>query len=141
MMSIFAAGCLSDAAAAVCEDHRHPGATGGLGILEGLSGLASRSLLRRELQPNGELRFGMFETIRAFALEQLEARGEIDEAGRLFRDFFLDLAERAEPNLIGPDQAVWLDGLEQEHDNLRAALRWCIDRDDAEQGLRLAGAL
>ncbi len=140
-MAVFAAGCLPDAAAAVCVDPADGDTPTGLGILAGLSALASRSLLRREARPDGELRFGMLETIRAFALEQLEACGDLEAAGRRFRDFFAALAEQAEPNLVGPEQAVWLDGLEREHDNLRAALRWCIDRDDAESGLRLAGSL
>ena len=146
-MAIFAAGCLPDGAAAVCgqdyplDEAQEVFGYSGLGILDGLSALASKSLLRRETQTDGELRFGMLETIRAFALEQLGACGEREEAGQRFRDYFLQLAEEAEPNLIGPDQAVGLERLEREHDNLRAALRWCIDRGAAEEGLRLAGAL
>jgi non-specific serine/threonine protein kinase len=146
-MAIFAAGCLPDGAAAVCaEDYALDAAqeafgSSGLGILGGLSALASKSLLRRETQTDGELRFGMLETIRAFALEQLGVCGELEEVGQRFRDYLLRLAEEAEPNLIGPDQAVGLDRLEREHDNLRAALRWCIDRGTAEEGLRFVGAL
>jgi predicted ATPase/DNA-binding CsgD family transcriptional regulator len=146
-MAIFAAGCLPDGAAAVCGDDdtvdesQPASGASDLGILGGLSALASKSLLRRETQTDGELRFGMLETIRAFALEQLGVCGELEEAARRFRDFYLQLAEDAEPNLIGPDQAVWLDGLEREHDNLRAALRWCIERGAAEEGLKLVGAL
>ncbi|HYW90029.1 MAG TPA: AAA family ATPase, partial [Chloroflexota bacterium] len=145
-MAVVAAGCLADAAAAVCEPHEaddaaHPnGGSSSLGILDGLSALAGRSLLRRT-NAAGDMRFSMLETIRAFALERLEECGELEDAGRRARDFFLTLAERAEPNLIGPDQAVWLNRLEQEHDNLRAALRWSIERGAAEEGLRLAGAL
>ena len=67
--------------------------------------------------------------------------GELEDAGRRFRDFFVSLAETAEPSLIGPDQAVCLDALESEHDNFRSALRWCIDQGDAAEGSRLAGAL
>jgi non-specific serine/threonine protein kinase len=132
-MAVFAASCLAAAAAAVCDE---PNA-----ILEGLSALSSKSLLRCETQSDGELRFGMVATIRAFALEQLAACGELEETGQRFRDFFLALAEQAEPNLIGPDKAIWLEGLDREHDNLRAALRWCIGRREAEEALRLAGAL
>jgi predicted ATPase/DNA-binding CsgD family transcriptional regulator len=145
-MAVFAAGCLANAAAAVCEPHetndaaQPNGGSSGLGILDGLSALAGRSLLRRT-NAGGDMRFSMFETIRAFALERLEECGELEDAGRRARDFFLTLAEQTEPNLIGPDQAVWLNGLEQEHDNLRSALRWSIERGAAEEGLRLAGAL
>jgi non-specific serine/threonine protein kinase len=149
-MAVFAAGCLPDAAAAVCDgdgavdeskkSQTEPRASG-IGILEGLGALTSKSLLRRETGADGQLRFGMLETIRAYALEQLAACGELEEAGRRFRDFFLALAEQAEPKLVGPNQAVWLDGLEREHDNLRAALRWCVEHGVAEEGLRLAGSL
>jgi non-specific serine/threonine protein kinase len=83
----------------------------------------------------------MLETIRAFALERLAECGELEEAGRRFRDFCLALAERAEPHLTGSQQSAWLDALEREHDNLRSALRWCLDRGAAEEGSRLAGAV
>src|SRR5258707_15396064 len=146
-MAIFAAGCLADGATAVCAEDYAVDESGqvfsvsDLEVLNGLSALASKSLLRRETQTDSELRFGMLETIRAFALEELGACGELEQAGRRFRDYFLRLAEEAEPHLIGPDQAVGLDRLEREHDNLRAALRWCIARGAAEEGLRLVGAL
>jgi non-specific serine/threonine protein kinase len=146
-MAIFAAGCLADGATAVCAEDYAGDESGqvfsvsDLEVLNGLSALASKSLLRRETQTDGELRFGMLETIRAFALEELGACGELEQAGRRFRDYFVSLAEEAEPHLIGPDQAVGLDRLEREHDNLRAALRWCIARGAAEEGLRLVGAL
>src|SRR5262249_232460 len=109
-MAVFAAACLADAASAVCElDEaddvaQQNGGSSSLGILDGLSALAGRSLLRRT-HAGSDVRFGMFETIRAFALEQLEECGELEDAGRRARDFFLTLAEQAEPNLIGPDQA------------------------------------
>jgi non-specific serine/threonine protein kinase len=117
------------------------GRSAGLGVLDGLASLAGKSLLKRDTQPDGELRFGMLETIRAFALERLAECAESEEAGRRFRDVYLALAEEAEPHFTGPRQGVWLDALEREHDNLRSALRWCLDRGAAEEGSRLAGAL
>src|SRR5215207_2501246 len=146
-MAIFPAGCMPEGAAAACADSemadasRPLSASSGLRVLEGLACLASRSLLRQERQLNGELRFGMLETIRAFALEQLEKSGELEQTGRRFRDFLLGLVERAEPNLTGPEQGAWMDRLEREHDNIRSAIRWCLERGAAEEGLRLAGAL
>jgi predicted ATPase/DNA-binding CsgD family transcriptional regulator len=146
-VAIFPTGCMPEAAAAVCEDAETADAScpvsalSGLRVLERLASLASKSLLRQERQPNGELRFGMLETIRAFALEQLAACGELEQTGRRFRDFFVALAERAEPDLTGPEQGAWMDRLEREHDNIRSAIRWCLERGSAEEGLRLAGAL
>lgn len=146
-VAIFPTGCMPEAAAAVCEDaqtadaSRSVAALSGLRVLEGLASLASKSLLREERQPNGEVRFGMLETIRASALEQLAECGELEETGRRFLDYFLALAERAEPDLTGPEQGAWMDRLEREHDNIRSAIRWCLERGSAEEGLRLAGAL
>jgi predicted ATPase/DNA-binding CsgD family transcriptional regulator len=145
-MAVFPAGCMPEGAAAVCgraemADAPPVLASSGLRVLENLGSLAGKSLLRQERQPNGELRFGMLETIRAFALEQLAERGELEETGRRFRDFLLALAERAEPDLTGPDQGAWMDRLEREHDNFRSAIRLCLEQGWAEEGLRLAGAL
>jgi predicted ATPase/DNA-binding CsgD family transcriptional regulator len=142
-MAIFPAGCMPEGAAAVAEYAEAAGAawSSGLPVLEGLASLASKSLLRRERQPNGELRFSMLETIRAFALEQLAECGELEDSGRRFRDFLLVLVERAEVDLTGPEQGAWMDRLELEHDNIRSAIRWCVERGAVEEGLRMAGAL
>jgi non-specific serine/threonine protein kinase len=86
------------------------------------------------------VRFLMLEVVREFALEQLEARGEAQEARRAHARYVLELAEEAEPELGGPRQAEWLARLEAEHDNLRAALLWLLEH-DADACLRLASAL
>jgi len=146
-ISIFPSGSQPDGAAAVWADE--PGADGRPSplhdvagqVLERLASLANRSLLRVTRQVDGELRLSMLETIRAFGLEQLAEGGELDSTSRRFRDFFLALAERVEPHLTGPDQGVWMDRLEREHDNIAAAIRWCVEHGEAEEGLRLAGAL
>jgi len=83
----------------------------------------------------------MLETIHEFAREKLEGSGEAEEVRRRHAGYFLDLAEEAEPRLRGPEDVEWLERLEEEHDNLRAALSWALERGEVELGLRLAGAL
>jgi predicted ATPase/DNA-binding CsgD family transcriptional regulator len=112
-----------------------------LGSLEQIMSLIDKSLLRQEADRDGEPRFTMLETIRAFGLEQLADTGELDGARRHHCAYYLALAEEAEPRLSGPDEGRWLERLEREHDNFRAALRWCIDAREAELGARLGGAL
>ena len=121
-------------------------------ILDGLASLIEQSLLQR-LDVGDEPRFTMLETIREYALEQLEASGEAATIRRRHAEYVLSLAQAAEPRLLGPEQQVWLNRLERELDNIRAVLAWSrlldpIDGDDlrpalsaAELGLRLAGAL
>jgi DNA-binding CsgD family transcriptional regulator/tetratricopeptide (TPR) repeat protein len=110
-----------------------------LDILEGLAALVDKSLLRQEAQPDGAPRFWMLDTIREYGLEQLGTSGEIERTQRRHAAFFVGLAERV--NWHGPEQEVWLQRLEQEHDNLRAVLRWSAERRDAETGLGLGSAI
>jgi predicted ATPase/transcriptional regulator with XRE-family HTH domain len=111
-------------------------------VLEGLAALLDKSLLKQEEGVAGEFRFTMLETIREYAIECLEANGDAEEARRRHTDFFLTLAEQAEPHLWGgADQVIWYQRLAVEHDNLRAALTWVLERGAAELGLRLGSAL
>jgi predicted ATPase/DNA-binding CsgD family transcriptional regulator len=107
---------------------------------EHLEALLDHSLVRREEHAGG-LRFGMLETIRAFALDHLEASGESDEAAARHAAFFADLTHRAEAPLWD-DAAVesWVVRLEIEHANLRAALNWLAANDPIRHA-RLAGIL
>ncbi len=89
---------------------------------------------------DGEPRFGLLDTLHAFALSRLDQQSE-DETRERHARHFLALAERAERALIGPDQRTWLDRLERELGNFRAALRWAVDRGDSALALRLAAAL
>lgn len=134
-LSVFAGGWTLDAAEAVAEPE-------GLGLdpLDGLASLVDRSLVRRT-DPDGEPRFGMLETIREFAMEQLEAGGDAADVRRRHAEHFLALAVAAEPHLTGKDQGEWLDRCEVEHANIRAALRWAIDQGEAERAQEAAGAL
>jgi predicted ATPase len=83
----------------------------------------------------------MLEPVRQYAREKLEEGGDAEEARRLHADFFLALAEDAEMRLRGPEDAEWLERLEEEHDNIRAALSWALEREEVELALRLAGVL
>ena len=86
-------------------------------------------------------RFTLLETIREYALSQLDSSEETEATRQVHADHFLALAKAAEPHLRGPTQAAWLDQLEVERANLRAALGWYRDRGDVERALRLAGTL
>jgi predicted ATPase/DNA-binding SARP family transcriptional activator len=109
-------------------------------VLEGLERLADASLLRRTGPAAGEPRFGMLETLREYALEQLEASGEAAEVRRRHAAFFVTLAERGWTELRGPRQAEWAARLDHDHDNVRAALDWALGAGGAALALRLAAA-
>jgi tetratricopeptide (TPR) repeat protein len=83
----------------------------------------------------------MLETIREYAVERLEASGAAETLRQRHAAYLLALAQAAEPELTGPQQIVWLDRLEQEHDNLRAALQWILDQREAETALQFCAAL
>jgi tetratricopeptide (TPR) repeat protein len=87
-----------------------------------------------------ETRFRLLETVRDYAAEQLAPEEQL-ELSRRHAAYYLALVERAQPALKGPEQGVWLERLEREHDNLRAVLGWAAASGEAEAGLRLGGAL
>jgi predicted ATPase/DNA-binding SARP family transcriptional activator len=128
-LGVFAGGCMLESAEAVCR--------GDGSILEGLAALVDESLVRQRETEAGEPRFSMLETVREYALERLSASGEEDETRRRHLDHFVALAEDAEPQLADGDQAVWLARLEDEHDNLRAALAFALETGDSSSALRL----
>jgi non-specific serine/threonine protein kinase len=111
-------------------------------VLDMVASLNDQSLLRPVAAATGEPRFALLETVREYAWERLAASGEEEAIRHAHAASFLALAERAEPELTGPNQTAWLDRLEVEHDNLRAALGW-VSAGDAPTsiGVRLAGAL
>jgi predicted ATPase len=124
-LAVFRGGCTLESAEEVCDAD-----------LDTLQSLVDKSLVRvRE----GD-RFWMLETIREYAVERLEASGEADALRRPHAEHFLALAEEAEPYTHRVD-AEWLDRLEREADNLRAALDWLEASGETQLVLRLAGAL
>src|SRR5215203_2125290 len=136
-MAIFSGGRTLGAIEAVCD------AEGDLpaDAFEGVSSLLDKSLLTQEEGPEGEPRFVMLETIHEFAREKLQESGEAEEIGRAHTEYFLALVEEAEHELVGADQVSWMDRLEAEHDNLRAALSRSLEAGDSGSALRIGGAL
>ena len=131
-LSVFAGGFSLEAAEAVSANEGD--------VLDRLGRLVEQSLVR--VEPDGaKTRYGMLEPVRQYALERLRESDEEEQARTRHAVFFLALAERAEPELWKPDQVEWLDLLETEHDNLRAALSWTVERGHDEVGLRLSVAL
>jgi len=113
----------------------------GRDVLESLTALVSHSLLRQDEQPDGEPRFAMLETIHAFARDRLAEAGEEDAARHAHLEVMLATAEEAVPYLRGPEQRTWFERLEREHDNLRAALDYALDRGHVDAAIRMAEAL
>jgi len=110
-------------------------------VLDLLAHLVDKSLVFTEARDD-DVRYRLLETIREYSRGRLEESGEADAVFHRHLMWYLALAERAEPELRGPDQVAWLDGLELEHDDFRAALEWAGGRDDeTEARTRLAGAL
>ena len=135
--AIFAGGCTLHAAEAVCATTDEEATE----VLDDVASLVDKNLLRRAEQEGREPRFAMLETIREYALERLSESGEDEAVRSAHAGYYLALAQRAEPELTTAGQMAWLHLLEREHDNLRAALRWSLRREDAETTLRLCGAL
>ncbi|MBA3531733.1 MAG: tetratricopeptide repeat protein [Ardenticatenales bacterium] len=135
-LGVFVGGCTLEAATTVCTLAADPAQD----TLEGMISLVNKSLVRQEDGREGEPRFTLLETLREYAQERLEERGESRLIQNQHLRFFLRLTEEAEPQLHGPDQLRWLDELDAEHANLRAALAHAREH-EAEAGLRLAGAL
>jgi non-specific serine/threonine protein kinase len=149
-LAVFAGGWSLEAATAICGG---PGSEGptfptdapwptspSMDVLDLLFELQTKSMVLVE-ERDGAARFRLLETLREYGWERLAEAGEADAARERHRNWLLTLAERAGPELCGPRQDDWLDLLEEEHDNLRAALSWTLERGPAQLGLRLAGAL
>ena len=124
------------------DDNRLPTANCQLptDVLNLLSSLIDSNLLVSKEQTDGNVRLGMLEVVREFALECLEESGEAEIVRRGHSEFFLALAEEAEPNLTGGKSIKWLEKLETEHDNFRAALRWSLEQ-EPETAARMTAAL
>ena len=136
-LSVFSGGCTLEAAEAVAP----AAGTADGDVWSGVELLVDHSLLQAVEQPDGEPRFRMLETIREYGLEQLAASEEEEATRRAHAAYYLELAEAAKPQLFGPEQVRWLESLERDHDNLRAALVGARERalmQDQERSLDVA---
>ncbi len=136
-LSAFAGGWKLEAAEVV-------GPGGGIeedDIVDLLGKLVDKSLVVAEVVRDGSVRYRMLEPVRQYALEWLQESGEADAVRSRHAALFLALAEEAEPELRGARQVLWLGQLENEQDNLRAAMAWLLERGESEQAARLGWAL
>lgn len=151
-LSVFVGGFTLEAAGQICTDHapsvgaRSPrpynneSVVEQYEILELLTHLVDKSLV--VAQPGEEVRYQLLETVRQYGREKLIEAGEESLLHQRHLEWFLALAEQAEPKLQESEQAEWLEHLEREHDNLRTALEWSLrEEEKVEAGLRLAVAL
>ncbi|TMD62504.1 MAG: tetratricopeptide repeat protein, partial [Chloroflexi bacterium] len=145
-LSVFAGGCtLADVEGLYTALGEMPA-----DVLDGVASLIDKSLLR-QMEQEEESHLLMLETIREYGLEVLVSSGEMESTGRAHAHYYLSLAEDVEVEIGGSQQGIWLDRLEKEHDNLRAALQWSLEQAGNEEAtesersretaLRLGGAL
>ncbi len=132
-LSVFAGGFTFKAAGAVCRPE------GEVDILEGMTSLVEKSLLWQEGED--DLRLVMLETIREYAAERLEQAGDAEGIRRAHAAYFVRLAEEASAAFENGVDPTWLDRLEREHTNMRAALSWLVSQDEGGQALRLVAGL
>jgi predicted ATPase/serine/threonine protein kinase len=146
MLSVFAGGFTLSAAESVCCFSEE---SVGMDVMEGLSSLLDKSLLRQDERGEEETRFAMLGLIREYSSEKLKESGREAEARQKHAHFFQEFVEEAKPMLEGPEQDIWLDRLEEEHNNLRSALEWLLQQSGSEKKasaavescLRMAGTM
>jgi predicted ATPase/DNA-binding XRE family transcriptional regulator len=129
-LTVFAGGWTLEAAEAVADAD-----------LDLLASLVDKSLVTATPAVDGAVRYRILETLREYGHERLGEHAEAEAIHRRHAEYFLELAERVAPELIRPDQALWLRRLEMEHDNFRAALGWLDQSGDVEGSWRLGAAL
>ena len=138
-LSVFGEGWTLETAQAVCVVNDSP--VDEAALLDGISSLLDKSLIQRRIDDSGEPRFRMMVMIRNYALRQLEAANLADAARDRHAAVYMRLVEEAAPHLYGAEQAEWLERLEVELGNLRAALRWLLDRRRKAEALHFAARL
>src|SRR3989440_1692301 len=142
-LSVFVGGSSLQAAEAVAQAVSHTNTTGSnstMDVLEGVVSLLDKSLLQQTELEAEEPRLMMLETIREYGLECLQAGGELEAARRAHAVYYLGLAEEAAEYHFSAEAGRWFELLEREQENLRAAFRWALERQDeeAESGIEIA---
>jgi predicted ATPase len=149
-LGVFVGGAPAATIAAICLDQEQRCAADGLEVFDSgrapgipieLQTLYEKSLVRPERGRDGQLRFGMLETIRAYALERLAERGELPALQQRCIDYYLELAERAYPELRKQQWEIWLQLLAAEYDNLRGVLHMAIEQGAGARAVQISGAL
>lgn len=135
-LSVFAGGWMLAAAEAVCAGEDVAEGE----VLDRLTLLCDKNLVVIS-EKDGKTRYRLLETVRQYVLEKLKESGDETAVQKRHRDYFLALAEEAEPKLVGPDQAAWLRRLDEEHENLLAALGWSLTEAESRGGLRFCTSL
>jgi len=133
-LSIFPGGCTLDAAEAILRNEQTSD------MLNTIASLLDKSLLQ-QVEQDGEMpRFVMLETVREYGLHYLQTHGELEESRHAHASYYLAVVEQARPHFNGAQQVQWLARLEQEKENLRAALTWLIQQKETERALRFCEA-
>ena len=136
-LGIFVGGCTLEAVEAVCVVANNSGVS----VIEYLASLVDKSMLQHETRSDGEPRFTLLESLREYALEQLDQGKQTRAASRRHLAYILQLVETIEPGPREPNLPAWMNRLEEEHDNLRAALQRGLALEEYEIALRIAGAI
>ena len=136
-LSVFANGCDLQAAEIVCAGVDLESWT----IVALLDELVNKSFVKFDDRDRDAPRYGLLETVQFYAAERLAGTPDVALVRDCHAAHFMALAEEAWAALRGTEQAAWLDRLEREHDNLRAALSWAHESGAAATELQLAGAL
>ncbi len=139
-LSVFVGGWSLEAVDAVVHAD-HEASSGPVSVLDGVASLLDKSLLLQVKQEGNEPRLIMLETVREYGLECLRESREAEVSQRAHALYYLRLAEQAEPHLKGAQQIEWLEQLEMEQENLRAALGWLLEQKEADLAVRLGGAM
>jgi tetratricopeptide (TPR) repeat protein len=134
-LSVFAGGCSFEGLSAAV------GGGDAIAVLTGLEELDDQSLIGAVPAASGDLRYRMLDTVREYGRARLAELGNDEAVRDRHAAYFLEMAEAADANLSGPEQAAWLRRLDEERDNLRTALAWLEARGDQPASLRMATAL
>ncbi len=140
-LTIFVGGCSIEAVESVSMSISRAMSEEAMNVLDACVSLLDKHLLQQQEQQDGNSRLFMLETIREFALECLHSSGETGITSQTHAQYYQTLVEESAPPVFDPAKMEWFDKLEQEHDNLRAALHWFIEKQNSKKALTLSGML